>query len=110
MFSDCDALPVSKIVNTTMPGFEDLDGEEVFYADGRHYSTCLDASQLSTANLFVANFQFSSLFLFTAIDFQNSSNVDGIRVEYGISEDNLTTYYDERLSTDVSAYVIRLLN
>ena len=46
-------------------------------------------------------FELESMHHLTGVDARGSSNVE-IRIDYGLRQDDLRAYYDERLLTEVS--------
>ena len=72
---------------------------------GNSFTRCLDAAELNAS--VALHFELNSLFLLTGVDTRGSSDgVAGVRLEYGLTSDTLSTYRDERLGTDVRRKLI----
>ena len=96
---DCPVLETGDIAQTTSLVMGIVNDEAATWA-GDTFTRCFNVTELSR-NISL-DFELSSLFLLTGVDTRGSANISGIQVEYGLSVDNLTTYYDDRLSTSVS--------
>ena len=96
---DCPMLESGNVASTTSLVLSNVTDEATTWA-GDTFNRCFNVTELS--NSISLDFELSSLFLLTGVDTRGSVNISGIQVEYGLSADSLTTYYDDRLSTSVS--------
>ena len=92
-------LESGNVASTTALVLGNVTDEATTWA-GDTFNRCFNVTELS--NSISLDFELSSLFLLTGVDTRGSVNISAIQVEYGLSVDNLTTYYDDRLSTSVS--------
>ena len=69
------------------------------WSDDVTFSRCFSESELSAG--VTLSFELSTLLLVTSIDTHGTSDVSAMRVEYGLSDVSMITYYDERLETNV---------
>ena len=69
------------------------------WSDSDTFSRCSNNSDLTDG--VALSFELSTLFLVTSIDTHGTSDVSAVRVEYGLSDVSMITYYDERLETNV---------
>ena len=96
--TDCPAIdPTTDLLTTPS-----TDGSASMsdWSDDVTFSRCFSESELSAG--VTLSFELSTLFLVTSIDTHGTSDVSAVRVEYGLSDVNMTTYYDERLETNVN--------
>ena len=93
-------LEPSRVSNITSLLENNVTVESAEDWSGSRFTRCLDAAELNAS--VALHFELNSLFLLTGVDTRGSSDgVAGVRLEYGLTADTLSTYRDERLGTDV---------
>ena len=97
-------LEPSRVSNITSLLENNVTAESAEDWSGGRFTRCLDAAELNAS--VTLHFELSSLFLLTGVDTRGSTGVAGVRLEYGLTADTLSTYSDERLGTDVRRKLI----